>query len=90
MKVDGAVANALVCDYWGDDHRGRVFDIQVDGQTIETQSLGGFKQSKFFEVSYPVPDSLVRGKASVVVKFVAKSAHNSVGPVSGVIRMVRN
>ncbi|HUB60976.1 MAG TPA: beta-L-arabinofuranosidase domain-containing protein [Puia sp.] len=89
MKVDGKAGNTLVCDYWGDDHRGRVFDIQVDGQTIATQSLGAFRQSKYYEISYPVPDSLVRGKESVVVKFVAKSAHNGVGPVSGVIRMVR-
>jgi hypothetical protein len=90
MKVDGAAANTLICDYWGDDHRGRVFDIQVDGQTIATQSLGTFKQSKYYEISYPVPDGLVHGKKSVVVKFVARSAHTSVGPVSGVIRMVRN
>jgi len=67
-----------------------VFDIQVDGQTIATQSLGTFKQSKYYEISYPVPDGLVHGKKSVVVKFVARSAHTSVGPVSGVIRMVRN
>jgi uncharacterized protein len=89
MKVDGAAANTLVCAYWGDDHRGRIFDIQVDGVTIATQNLGGFKQSKFYEVLYPVPAELVRGKKSVVVKFAAKSPHNSVGPVSGVIRMVR-
>jgi len=36
-----------------------------------------------------VPAELVRGKRSVTVKFVAKSARNGVGPVSGVIRMVR-
>ena len=90
MKVDGSASNILVCDYWGDDHRGRVFDIQVDGQTIATQSLGTFKQSKYYEISYPVPDALVRGKKSVTVKFVAKSVHNGVGPVSGAIRMVRN
>ena len=89
MKVDARAPNTLVCDYWGDDHRGRVFDIQVDGVTIATQSLGSFKQSKFYEISYPVPDALVQGKKTVLVKFVAKSAHNGVGPVSGVLRMVR-
>jgi len=89
MKVDPAAVNTLVCAYWGDDHRGRIFDIQVDGQTIATQNLGGFKQSKYYEVSYPVPAELIRGKTAVTVKFVAKSARNGVGPVSGVIRMVR-
>ena len=41
------------------------------------------------DVSYPVPAELIRGKTAVTVKFVAKSARNGVGPVSGVIRMVR-
>jgi hypothetical protein len=87
--VDSAAANVLICDYWGDDHRGRVFDIQVEGKTIATQNLGAFKQSKYYEISYPVPAELVRGKGSVTVKFVARSALNGVGPVSGVVRMVK-
>jgi uncharacterized protein len=89
MKVDSAAANTIVCSYWGDDHRGRIFDIQVDGQTIATQNLGSFKQSKFYDISYPIPPALVKGKQSVTVKLVARSAHNGVGPVSGMIRMVR-
>lgn len=90
MKVDSAAGNTLYCDYWGDDHRGRIFDIQIDGQTIATQNLSSFKQSKFYEIIYPIPQELVKGKQSVVVKFAAHSAHNGVGPVSGTIRMVRS
>ena len=90
MKVDSSAANTILCSYWGDDHRGRIFDIEVDGQTIATQNLGSFKQNKFYDISYPVPPALVKGKQSVTVKFVAHSAHNGVGPVSGTIRMVRN
>jgi hypothetical protein len=90
MKVDSAAGNSLHADYWGDDHRGRIFDIQVDGQTIATQNLASFKQSKFYELTYPVPQELVKGKSSVTVKFVAHNAHTGVGPVSGTIRMVRN
>jgi hypothetical protein len=90
MKVDSAAGNTLHAEYWGDDHRGRIFDIQVDGQTIATQNLASFKQSKFYELTYPVPQELVKGKSSVTVKFVAHNAHTSVGPVSGTIRMVRN
>jgi DUF1680 family protein len=90
MKVDPLTGNTLVCSYWGDDHRGRVFDIQVDGQTIATQNLGSFKQSKFYEISYMVPLELVKGKQTVRVKFVAHGPHTSVGPVSGTIRMIRD
>lgn len=90
MKVDANAGNSIVCSYWGDDHRGRIFDIQVDGQTIATQSLAGFKQSRFYEISYPVPQELVKGKQTVTVKFVGHGGHNGVGPVSGTIRMVRN
>jgi uncharacterized protein len=90
MKVDSSAGNTLLCDYWGDDHRGRIFDIQVDGQTIATQNLAAFKQSKFYQVGYPIPQELVKGKGSVVVKFAARNAHSSVGPVSGTIRLVRN
>ncbi len=90
MKVDSAAGNTLVCSYWGDDHRGRIFDIQIDGQTIATQNLATFKQSKFYEISYPIPQELVKGKSGVTVKLAAHGAHTTVGPVSGTIRMVRN
>ena len=90
MKVDSSTGNTLLCDYWGDDHRDRIFDIQIDSQTIATQNLAAFKQSKFYQVGYPIPQELVKGKGSVVVKFVAHGARASVGPVSGKIRLVRN
>ncbi|HVU59007.1 MAG TPA: beta-L-arabinofuranosidase domain-containing protein [Puia sp.] len=89
MKVDSSVANTLVCSYWGSDHRGRIFNIQIDGQTIATQDLNGFKESKFYEIKYPVPQELVKGKTSVTVRLAARSNNNSVGPIYGTIRMVR-
>ena len=90
MKVDSAAGNTLLCSYWGDDHRGRSFDIRVDGQTIATQNLGALKQSKFYVFSYPLPDQLVKGKQTVTVKLVSHNARTAVGPVSGSISMVRN
>jgi len=90
MKVDSAVANTLMCSYWGSDHRGRIFNILIDGQTIATQDLNGFKESKFYEVKYPLPQELVKGKKTVTVKFAARNAGNSVGPIFGTIRMVRD
>lgn len=90
MKVDSSAGNTLYCDYWGDDHRSRIFDIRVDGQTIATQNLTAFKQSKFYEITYPIPQELVKGKQTVTIKFVAHSSRTGVGPVSGTIRMVRH
>jgi DUF1680 family protein len=89
MKVDSAIANTLMCSYWGSDHRGRIFNIQIDGQTIATQDLNGFKESKFYEVKYAVPQELVKGKKTVTVRFEAKGKYNAVGPIFGTIRMVR-
>lgn len=90
MKVDSTAGNTLYCDYWGDDYRGRIFDIRVDGQTIATQNLASFKQSKFYEITYPIPQELVKGKQTVTIKFAAHSPRAGVGPVSGTIRMIRN
>jgi DUF1680 family protein len=87
-KVDPNAANTLYCYYWGDDHRQRIFDIQVDGQTVATQDLNKLKQSKFYEVSYPIPVELTKGKQQVQVKFQAHSPRASVGPVSGTISII--
>ena len=90
MRVDSAVTNTILCSYWGSDHRGRIFDIQVDGITVATQDLNGFKESKFYEIAYPIPVPVTKGKQSVVIKFKAKTEKNSVGPVFGTVRVVRN
>jgi DUF1680 family protein len=92
MKVDSAAAaNALVCTYWGDEYheRERVFDIKIDGQTIATQDMSPFRQSKFYEVLYPIPAQLLKNKQTVIVKFEAHG-RKGIGPVFGTIRMVRN
>jgi len=90
MKVDAAADNALVCSYWGADNRGRIFEIQVDGVTIAKQDINSFKESRYYELKYPLPEDVVKGKQTVTVKIVAKSAGNGVGPIYGTIRMVRN
>ncbi len=89
MKVDQSAGDTLICSYWGGDHRGRIFNIQVDGQTIATQDLNGYKESRFYDIPYPVPQELVKGKTSVTVTFSARASNNAVGPVYGTIRMVK-
>lgn len=91
MKVDSGAGNTLVCAYWGDEYheRERYFSILVDGKVIATQDMNPFRQSKYYTVRYPLPADLVKGKQTVTVKFAALRPRAGVGPVAGVIRMVK-
>jgi len=59
----------LSATYWGSDGGGREFDVLVDGRKIATQRLESNRPGEFFEVVYPVPTALTRGKDQVVVRF---------------------
>jgi hypothetical protein len=86
MKVPSEnVPAAVYVTYWGLD-AGRQFAIQIDGETIATESLRGGK-STYFGAEYPIPGELLAGKKNVVVRFQAK-ASNTAGGVFDV-RLVR-
>jgi len=61
----------LVCTYWGSDAGSRVFDILLDGEKLATQRLENNQPGQFFDVQYPVPARLTRGKNHVTVRFQA-------------------
>jgi DUF1680 family protein len=69
LKVLPDAAMTLACTYWGDDVPPRTFDVLVEGQVIATQSLNRSKPGEFFEVEYPLPPDLTRGKDRVTVRF---------------------
>ncbi|MCX7972977.1 MAG: glycoside hydrolase family 127 protein, partial [Candidatus Aminicenantes bacterium] len=58
----------LVCTYWGSDLN-REFDIFVDGEKIASQRVNVNFPGDFFEVEYPVPFELTKGKTKITVKF---------------------
>jgi hypothetical protein len=89
MKVSPDKANSLLCTYWGMDNRYREFEVLVDGVKIATEDLNRYKESKFYEIVYPVPAELTKGKEKVTVKLQAKDNKNNVGPVYGTVRMMR-
>jgi len=70
MKVDPTKQNSLLVTYWGGDNN-RIHDILVDGQLIITQELKHEHPNQFFDLEYLLPDSLIKGKTSVTVKFQA-------------------
>jgi uncharacterized protein len=80
MKVDSNETNTLICTYWGEDNRGRIFDISIDDTKITTEDLTHFKMSKFYDVGYAIPKEVTSGKSSVTVKFLPKK-YNIAGPV---------
>lgn len=87
MKLDPKETNTLICTYWGMDNRGRVFDIFVNDKKIVTEDLNKYKSSRFYEISYIIPQDITAGQSRAVIKFVPKK-NNHAGPVYGV-RMVK-
>ncbi|MDE3057895.1 MAG: glycoside hydrolase family 127 protein [Bacteroidota bacterium] len=83
MNVDHGTSNDLVVTYWGSETHEREFDIMTEGEKIATQTLLMNKRSRFFNVTYALPDLLVKGKDTITVKFQARPA-NIAGGVFGV------
>jgi len=71
MKVLPDQPLSLLCSYWGSDKGGRSFEILIDGEKIATQTLEDNKPTEFFDVEYPLPAALTKGKESVTAKFQA-------------------
>lgn len=71
VKVLDGQPLELVCTYWGSD-AGRTFDLLVDGQLLATQELKNDAPGRFFDVAYPLPAALTKGKTEVEIRFQAK------------------
>jgi len=69
MKVSPDKPVDLVCTYWGSDSGGREFDIMIDETKIAAQVLNSNSPDKFFDVTYPIPEELTKGKDKVTVRF---------------------
>jgi hypothetical protein len=79
---------SLIVRYWGAEWGNRKFDIYIDNEKLLTEdNTGRWNQSKFYDLEYLIPDSMVKGKENIRVKFQAL-AGNTVGAVY-YIRLVR-
>jgi len=79
LKVDGSLANEIVCTWWGDEAGERNFDILVDGNKIASQKLLHNHAGEFWDATYPIPAELTRGKEKVTVKFQAQPGNYAGG-----------
>jgi hypothetical protein len=82
MKVLPDRPMVLWCRYWGDESGKRTFDVFVDDEKIATQALLHDKPGEFFEVEYPIPPELTRGRQTITVRFQGRPG-NFAGGVFG-------
>ncbi len=87
MTVLADTPSSLLCSYIGDDAN-RAFDLFIDGVRIGTQELTGGAAGRFFDVTYPIPDELLKGKSKVEVKIQGHTGKTA-GRVFG-CRIIRN
>jgi hypothetical protein len=87
MPVNTAHPMALLVTYCNDEWRRRTFEILVDGTRVGEQVVEMRGPSRFFDVEYTLPTSLVQGKKKVTVRFQATGG-NEIAAVYG-IRMIR-
>ena len=80
---------SLLVRYWGAEWGDRKFDIFIDDQKLLTEdNTNKWNLSMFKNVVYPIPDSMLKGKTQIRVKFQALS-----GSTAGAIyfiRLIRN
>jgi len=80
---------SLVVRYWGAEWGNRKFDISIDDEKLVTEdNTGKWNLSKFQDVEYSIPNSMVTGKDHVRVKFLALPG-STAGAVY-YIRLIRN
>ena len=82
MKVT-AEPLTLKATYWGEERK-RLFHILIDGTRIASETLGYNKPGEWVERDYAVPQELLKGKSTVVVRFEPEKGHTA-GPVFGVL-----
>jgi DUF1680 family protein len=88
LRTNGQTNLSLMVRYWGYEWGSRIFDIYIDEEKlIAEDNTGRWYQSQYQEVVYPIPESMLKGKDHIHVKFQA--APNSTAGAVYYIRLVR-
>ena len=88
MATKGETDLTLLVKYWGYEWGSRIFDIYIDDEKlISEDNTGRWYQSKFQNVEYKIPNSMIEGKNHIRIKFQAVP-HSTVGGVYS-IRLIR-
>jgi uncharacterized protein len=61
---------SLIVRYWGNEQGNRSFDIYIDDRKLISENVSGkWSRDTFQEVEYAIPDTMMRGKDRIRVKF---------------------
>ncbi len=72
MATNNETGLSLMVRYWGAEWGSHKFDIYIDNVKLATEdNTSKWNQSQFKEVTYSIPDEMVKGKEHLRVKFVA-------------------
>jgi hypothetical protein len=72
LTTKGKTDLSLIVRYFGYEWGSRIFDIYIDDQKlISEDNTGKWYQSKFIDVEYRIPNSMVEGKDYIRLKFQA-------------------
>ena len=89
MATNGETGLSLIVRYWGAEWGSRKFAIYLDDEKLVTEdNTGRWNQSQFKEVKYEIPDSMVKDKRQIRIKFQSLSG-NTAGAVY-YVRLVRS
>lgn len=72
MATNGETNIELMVRYQGAEWGNRKFDIYIDGEKLTTEeNTGRWNKSGFFNINYTIPDTLIKDKDHIRVKFQA-------------------
>jgi len=81
MATNNQTDLSLMVRYWGAEWGNKKFDIYIDDEKLVTEdNTGKWNQSQFKEITYNIPEAMLKGKDRVRVKFQALHDANA-GPV---------
>lgn len=88
MSTNKETSVTLLIRFWGAEWGSRKFDIYIDDEKLVTEdNTNRWNQSKFFDIQYSIPGSMIKNKEHVRIKFQALPG-NTAGAVY-YIRLVR-
>ena len=74
LSTNNEIDLSLMVRYWGNEGGYRTFTILIDDEKLVIENVTGkWNVSEFKDVEYLIPNSMVEGKSSIRVKFLAPS-----------------